>query len=138
MSWLVIVINAHNAQESLRSDRINPTWLPEAMGSEEQVRQAIGEVLSGIEWSEKEGYFDSGSFRFRISFSLDVSSGLVNVVNLDIRGSGDPVTTILELCQHNHWVADDEDCERLTADASSQTGWKEWQAYRDRVIDSTF
>lgn len=104
------------------------------LGPTDTVRSAITAHFSDTDWSEPgiglvEG--DGWSIEFLIGEDTHVGA----LMSWKVRGSGDPVTPIVELCKAEGWSPlDTSSGTFLDLDAPSMEGWAHFQEFRDMVI----
>jgi len=105
------------------------------MGTAEEVRACVTSVLPSVDWSDPAWGVLEGD-GYSIEFNLQ-ESGEVDGFMLHVRGGGDPVSAIAGLCKAHRWVAlDTSTGEFLDVNAPSHAGWADFQAFRDRVVES--
>ena len=68
-------------------------------------------------------------------FDLADSTPVSMVVS--VRGGGEPLPPLVKLCKQNGWKLGDGDSgEDIDLDNPSDQGWRDFQAFRDKVADS--
>jgi hypothetical protein len=61
----------------------------------------------------------------------------VSTLMIAVRGTGEPLPVIVQLCKRNGWLLTDVDAdEAIDLDHPSDRGWRDFQEFRDRVAGS--
>ncbi len=131
MSWDVMIFKfagkqPENAEMIDEGDMI-------ALGAAASVRESVSATIPTVDWTDPAwGVFDGDGFS--IEFNVGKDDPIQNMM-LHVRGGGDAVAAIMALAGPSGWSA--LDCstgEFLNALNPSDAGWKQFQAYRDRVL----
>jgi hypothetical protein len=109
-------------------------WRGEPRGTPASVRAKISEYFPEVDWTKPEwgtSERDGFSFEFNLGSENPCESFMVHV-----RGSGDSVTHLLALAERNDWyLLDCSSGEWMHHCENPDEGWKNFQAYRDRVLE---
>ena len=132
MSWDVLVLNYHGSPPA-DIDAMAAAPDPEPLGDGESVRDAISQLLDGVDWTEPAWgvYFNDGySIEFNVGREKTVDS-----IMLHVRGGGDAIAAMLQFAQPNNWsLFDCSTSEFIDPNSPSQEGWEGFQAYRDKIV----
>ena len=127
MSWDIYIIkfDGEPSSEALEAEGFKP--LP--MGTAEDVRECISSQWPQTDWDDPEwGSYEADGY----SIEFNLGSGIIDGLMLHIRGSGNPIPSVVRLCQQNSWTAIDGD---TFLDEVSDKSWQEWQRFRDQVAE---
>ena len=129
MSWDVVIL-AEAPPEKAGGGELDP------LGTADEVRQRVSAALPEVDWSDPEWGLlrgDGGTIEFGVN-----DTGQDDLMMLEVRGGGDPVAAIANLCNANDWVALDTSTDELI-DLENPSGdsWREFQAFRDMALEST-
>ena len=115
-------------------DDAESDWRPHPLGSPDDVRASISDYLPQIEWQDKEnGVLDTNDYSIEFHVPDD---NPVESVNIRIVGSGNPVPTVVELCNQFKWVLFDNQIGDIINKLDDPTkSWRRYTNWRDRVID---
>lgn len=108
---------------------------PEPLGDADILRRELSAFFGGISWDDPAwGVLQGDGFSFEFNFT---ESRHVDVFTLHVRGGGDAVTPIVEMCRHFGWQAIDYSTgEFINLDSPSTESWQRFQEYRSRVISA--
>jgi hypothetical protein len=132
------------------------------MGTPEEIRSKIDGVLPGVDWSDPTcGFLEQDGYSLEFSILGDEGdeyeddmegveeAGETDLVEerepqapltgfmIAVRGEGAPLPPIVDLCKTCGWaLADAGSGEEIDLDDPSDDGWREFQAFRNRVADS--
>ena len=109
-------------------------YKPESLGEAEDLRPQLSEFFANrIDWSDPAwGIFGCAEFSYEFNFT---ASGPVETFMLHVRGGGDAVTPIVQMCRHFGWMAIDCSAgEYLDLDSPNAESWTAFQAYRDKIV----
>jgi hypothetical protein len=131
MSWDVMLFKFEGEPPDFND--LPEDYEPPVMGDAQEIRDKISSVLPDVDWSRPDwGVLINDAFS--IEFNLQ-ESGDVNVFTLHIRGGGDPLSVIVELCKAHNWSAFDSGTgEYVDLENPSSEGFLGFQGYRDQVI----
>lgn len=131
MSWDIMILNSDGTPDCLHD--APKDWMPKPMGEAASVRSAITSALPNTDWSDPAwGILAEDSFSLEFNFQKD---GPVDAFTIHVRGGGDPLPSIVQLCTTNGWVAFDYSTgEMIDLEDPSRDSWMRFQAYRDRII----
>lgn len=128
MSWDVLIFDFKGEEPPATQD-----FKPPSMGSTGAVRLTVSRNLPRVDWSDPNlGILEAKEFS--IEFNLGDEDPVTNMM-LHVRGTGDPVTVIADLCKATGWRA--LDCstgEWLDLADPLHEGWSAFQEFRDRAI----
>lgn len=134
MSWDILLMPVPAGFRSVRD--IPSDWQPLPLGPRSEVVAGISAVRPDIDWSDPTWGMLGGE-----GFSIEFSTGRedpVQSVMLHVRGGGDVIPLIAEICERNRWRAIDcSSGEFMDFGEESAQSWRDWQAYRDRVVGRT-
>ena len=137
MSWDVCVIKADGYRSISELPKDFESY---PLGSIDQVKQKLTKAYPTIIWSRHNsdyvlwGTYEDKSDGYSIEFSLG-KKDTVESVTLHIRGGGNAVSKIVELCNENGWKAIDTSAgEFMDLKQPSSKGWEDFRSYRDRVV----
>lgn len=130
MSWDVYFMRAEEIDQVAD---IPDDFQPQSMGDPESVRKKITESFPTTDWSDPT-YGDFTNAGMSIEIAIGDSADIDGVMMM-VRGGGDPIPPIVDLCRRTGWKAI-ADGEFIDIDAPITSGWEEWQAFRDRLINS--
>ncbi len=133
MSWDLMVCNYNGSPPNNFEDPSNDPK-PDSLGSADNVRRSISQNLPGVDWSDPTwGTYDGDEF------SIEFNTGdedPIDSIMLHVRGSGDPITAILQFANPNKWTLKDLTTgEYLDPENPSPEGWKNFQDFRDNALD---
>jgi hypothetical protein len=133
MSWDVWILNTGGKTPPPPEQLQDSDYRP--LGPAAEVRQHISALLPGVDWSDPI-WGDYEGDGFSIEFNLGKNDP-VGAMMLYVRGDGDPISAIVRFIRPLGWSAlDCSTCEFLDLDNPSYTGWKSFQAFRDKVIET--
>lgn len=114
---------------------MNLTWDVLVKLPAESEAGAVRTLLPEVDWSDPVwGRFAGPGFT--LEFGLE-AEGRIDSFLIHVRGGGDPVAEIMNLCRPAGWsVMDGTTCEWLDPDHPSREGWIAWQQYRVRLLES--
>ncbi|GAA5509349.1 hypothetical protein Rcae01_04848 [Novipirellula caenicola] len=134
MSWDVLIMktDGKTAIHDMPKD-----YQPEPLGDADELRPQLSQFFADqIDWSDPAwGIFGCEYFSYEFNFS---ASGPVETFMLHVRGGGDAVTPLVQMCRHFGWMA--VDCSSgdfIDLDSPDAESWSRFQAYRDKVVDRT-
>lgn len=129
MSWDVLVYNYAGKPPAPPAMDDNP---PLALGSAASVRANITRYLPGVDWSEPSwGVFEEDGFS--VEFNIG-DADPVDSLMLHVRGTGNPLPTLLSFTTGNNWsLLDCTTGQFIDPARPSSDGWREFQAFRDTV-----
>ena len=131
------------------------------LGSAAEVRQKVSRALPGVDWSDNTcGILQQGGYVLEFSllardasdeeeveddeddedlddddFELADTTPVSMVVS--VRGGGEPLPPLVKLCKQYGWKLGDGDSgEDIDLDNPSDQGWRDFQAFRDKVAGS--
>lgn len=118
--WRVVLFNfdGHPPPGELTS-----SFQPRSMGPAGYVRASISALLCDVDWSDpRAGTFEDGAFLMRLRLP---AGDVVDRVDVEIVGEGNPVPALSHLCLVNGWFAYDIG-ERvfLDPDEPRASGWE--------------
>jgi len=118
------------------------------IGTLDAIRQKIDAVLPGTDWEdplcgvlEHAGYvlefqLLGGEGAEEVDEENEAEAALDGFV-ISVRGQGEPLRTIVKLCQAYGWsLADTGSGEEIDLDNPSDEGWREFQTFVDGVTGS--
>lgn len=125
MSWDVVIL-------ARQLDDAHPQ--PVAIGDADEVRGKIARTWPGVDWSDPSwGHYGGEGWTMVIHVQ---HQGPIEVIGLEIRGGGDPVSAIGHLCQEWSWVAlDGSSMEYLEFDSPAKSSWEAYRNFRDQVVE---
>ena len=131
MSWDVLIMNYHGKPpkfEEIVGD-------PEPLGPAEEVRQAISAALPGVDWTNPTwGLYGGDGFTFEFNSGAEDP---ISTIMVHVRGSGNAVESLYKLAVPTNWsLLDCSTSEFLDLQNPSRSAWKDFQAYRDKIIES--
>ena len=131
MSWDVLILKFDGSPPSL--DELPDDFKPTELGMADQVRVLISHCLPTVDWSDLSwGMFDGGNFT--IEFNLS-SKDSVDSFMLHVRGNGDAVPTVVNICRPNGWSAYDVSTGKfIDLEHPSSEGWEAFKKFRDGAI----
>ncbi|MGD9127150.1 MAG: hypothetical protein PVH19_07195 [Planctomycetia bacterium] len=130
MSWDVLLFNFEGDPPNF--EEVPDDFRPPSMGDAQAVREAIDKVVPNVDWSDPAWGIVEGN-GWSIEFNHQ-ENGDTDQVMLHVRGGGNPITTIVNLCKANNWSAFDLSTgEFIDLSTPSEDGWVGFQAYRDKV-----
>ena len=126
------------------------------LGSAADVRQKVSRALPGVDWSDDTcGVLQQGGYVLEFSLLDRGGAGDEDDEDLDddsdgeladttpvsmvvsVRGGGEPLPPLVKLCKQYGWKLGDGDSgEDIDLDSPSDEGWRDFQAFRDKVADS--
>ena len=131
MGWDVLILNADGVPKSLSG--LPKDWAPKSMGDAAEVRAAIATSAPDVDWTDPAWGVFAGD-EFSVEFNL-AATGPVDSFALHIRGGGDPLRLIADLCRPNGWAAVDFSTgDLIDLTNPSPESWLAWQQYRDRIL----
>jgi hypothetical protein len=132
MSWDVMLFRFAGEAPASMDDINDAQQLP--LGAAADVRAGISAGLTQTSWDDPAwGIFDGDGFSIEFNVGDDDP---VDSMMLHVRGGGDAVAAIMSFAAPLSWAA--LDCstgEFLDPAAPSERGWKDFQAFRDKIID---
>ena len=131
MSWDVMIFNTQGKTPASMEEFDDSSCKP--LGIAADVRERVLNYLPGIDWSDPTWGILEGD-GFSIEFNVGSGDPVENMM-LHVRGGGDAIATIIKFVRPMGWSAlDCSTSEFLDLDNPSQSGWEEFQAFRDRVM----
>ena len=108
-------------------------WEGSKFGTLAEVRKQISTCLPNVDWSDPSwGLYDGVGFSYEFNIGEN-DHGFGFAVH--VRGGGDAVSELMRLAEENGWyVLDTSQGEWWHHCVDHSEGWKEFQAYRDRVL----
>jgi hypothetical protein len=135
------------------------------LGTAADVRQKVSRALPGVDWSDNTcGVLQQGGYVLEFSLlasegsdeehveddeDLDSDEDLDDDSDFDladttpvsmvvsVRGGGEPLPPLVKLCKQYGWKLGDGDTgEEIDLDNPSDQGWRDFQAFRDKVAGS--
>lgn len=131
MSWDVLL---HAADEPPPPVAEMPeNWRGKNLGTLSEVRAKIDACIAKVDWSDPTwGIFDGDGFSYEFNTGSDEPCDSVMV---HVRGGGSAVAPLLVLGQRWNWyLLDTSQGEWLHHTKSSNAGWQDFQAFRDKAI----
>jgi hypothetical protein len=123
VSWRVVLFNFDGHPPP---DDLDMTFRPHPMGPAERARDSISELLCDVDWSDpSRGFFyeDGYVMWFRIE-----PHGIVDRIDVEILGEGNPVPVLSHICLVNGWLVYDTNTRVfLDPDESRARGWEDSQ-----------
>lgn len=134
MSWDVMIINARGVPADLET--LPEDFESQPLGSAASLRELVSSVLPEVDWSDPSwGMFEGDGFSIELNIGEDDP---VTDAMLHVRGSGDPLPSIVRLCKLGGWLAyDTSDGTAIDLDNPSRAGWEAFTQFRDQVIAKT-
>lgn len=131
MSWDLLVYNFKGSPPPAEEWEGDEEGVP--LGSPASVRKKIDAELAGVDWSDPtHGIYEGDGFT--IEFALRDAKKLDSFM-IHARGGGDVVAALLKFAMPNGWSLFDLSTDEWIDPADpSNTGWEEFQAFRDRAI----
>lgn len=109
-------------------------------GSIAAVKERLTKIYPGVVWSKPNsdyglwGTYQDRDEGYSIEFSLG-KKNTVESVTFHVRGTGNVLSKIVELCNESGWKAIDTSAgEFIDLQRPSAKGWENFKAYRDRVV----
>ena len=134
MSWDVLVHRFPRDIEAIEG--LPDDFKPSAIGSRAEVAQAVRKVFPGANISDLGWLVIDGE-----GFSIEVSTGEEEPCDgfmLHVRGGDAALGAVIQLAQLFEARAFDmSSCQFLDRMADPGSGFRQWQAYRDKVIGDT-
>ena len=108
---------------------------PDPLGDADQLRNQLADFFGGVNWDDPAwGILEGDGFSFEFNFT---KSGTVDTFTLHVRGGGDAVTPIVEMCKHFGWQALDYSTgDFIDLKSPTSESWQRFQEFRDRVIST--
>lgn len=133
MSWDVMAFKLEAEVRSL--DALDDSKM-RSMGSTGETRANISACLPGVDWSDPTwGIYDGNGFSFEFNVGADQPE--MNNFMVHVRGGGDAVSDLLKFSVPNGWsLFDCSTSEFIDPKSPSSEGWKEFQAFRDKVVET--
>ena len=129
MSWDIFIFS-QDPRQSNAGAKVPP------LGDAADVRARISKSLPGVDWKDPAWGVLEGK-GWSIEFNHQ-TNGITDSLMLLVRGGGEPVPAICQLCKANGWVALDSSTGQLMdLNAASSKSWEQFQKYRDEVTGST-
>ncbi len=128
MSWDVLVSNGAEAPPEFGEPQEG--WQPPPLGSPSEVRAKISECLPDVDWREPAwGIYSSGELTIEFNIGSDDP---IDSLMLHVRGEGDALGVIADLCKSLSWSALDlSTCEELDFENPSPEGWNDLKRFRN-------
>ena len=132
MGWDMLVMKLDRPIGS--TDDWPDDYSPPAIGSADEVRNAISGSFPQTDWSDPLwGICDAEGFA--LEFSLGEAQP-VDSFAVHVHGSGDPVRPLLGMCAAQGWTAlDVQTTELLDPAAPDRSSWHRFCEWRDRIIE---
>lgn len=104
------------------------------LGKAKEIRFKISSALKTVDWSDSTwGIFEGKGFSIEFAIGSDE---IVDQMTLFIRGSGDVVSIIAQLCKVNQWHAYDISAgDYIDLENPSNESWTAFQNYRDQILE---
>jgi hypothetical protein len=136
MSWDILVLSIPADVQTL--DGLNDKSKLNLLGTYEYVFISIREVwptVENVEGSLKDGYHQISADGYSIEFFLKETQVEIDGLMFMIRGGGDVVPHLKQLCDQTGWrIYDISQSAFIDFGPKAEDSWRKWQAYRDRVI----
>lgn len=128
MSWDIMLLSKDPGP-------ITGTMKVPPLGDAQFVRDQISKTLPGVNWSDPAwGVLDGPGWSIEFNHR---KFGLTEGLMLHVRGGGEPISAIVEICRNTGWVAFDiQEGALIDLKAPSDKSWKEFQGYRDGISAS--
>jgi hypothetical protein len=138
LDWEVLLLSG--AGGTLRpGERMSDEDIPsQPLGTIEEVRQAIARSFPDVAWSDipDHGHVLRDGLSFDFNVHLD---NVTHSVTLRVRGTGDPMPLLVQLCKREGWIATDLTTWKvLDLEAPSREGWDRVKAAIERNRGKTF
>lgn len=131
MSWDVIILNYKDNPPDFNN--LPDDFQPPIIGLKSEIREKINIVFNSVDWSDPD-WGISKCNGFSIEFSLPKDDSPTSIA-LHIRGGGDPIPLIVQMCKLNNWSAFDTSTGKwIDLNKPNKKGWDDWQKYRNRVV----
>ncbi|MDI1484010.1 hypothetical protein [Polyangium sp. y55x31] len=120
MSWRVVLFNFDGHPPP---DELVQGFRPRPMGPPAYVRESISALLCDVDWSDpSRAIFDEGEYTMWLALP---AGDVVDRVEVEVVGGGNPVPALSHLCQVNGWFAYDVG-ERVFLDPEEPraSGWE--------------
>ncbi len=131
MSWDVSVFAADEPPPPLAE--MPDDWRGAILGPLAEVRRKISECLPEVDWSDPSwGRYEGDGFSYEFNIGdEEPCDGLM----VHVRGGGGAVPPLLRLAERWGWyLLDISQSEWIHHCSGVETGWRDFQAYRDRVL----
>jgi hypothetical protein len=131
------------------------------LGSAAEVRRKVSSAMPQVDWSDPTcGFLEQGGYTLEFSLlglddddedgdddelddddagadeSASADDDAPVSLHISVRGTGDPLPPLVKLCKANGWTLTDDNEEAIDLEHPSDAGWREFQAFRDRVAGS--
>jgi hypothetical protein len=128
MSWDIFIYSQDPRQ-------LNAGAKVPPLGDAADVRAKISKSLPAVDWKDPAWGVLEGK-GWSIEF-YHQTNGVADSLMLLVRGGGEPVPAICQLCKENGWVALDSSTGQLMdLNAAPSKSWEQFQKYRDQVTGS--
>ena len=131
MSWDISIFAAAAPPPSV--EEMPSDWQGASLGALGEVRSILESSLPGVTWeSPSWGQFHGDGFSYDLNLGEeDPCTGFM----VHVRGSGNVVSPLLELCRPRNWyLLDVSEGEWLHHREDPEAGWVGFRAYRDSVL----
>ena len=131
MSWDVFIFASRDVSPPV--EQMPDDWRGELLGSVEEVRGIISELLPGVDWSDPSwGLYDGSGYSYEFSIASGPTSGGFAI---HVRGGGDAIAPLLRIAERRGWfLLDSSQGEWIHHCTEPGRGWACFQAYRDRML----
>lgn len=130
MSWDIII--AGFPQDIQSVSEIAKDYQPRPLGTHNEVNARIHQVLPAVDFTDR-----SWGLLEHSGFSIEFSMGKEEICDgftLHVRGGGNAIATIERLLEHMKLRGIDCQTGDFFSPDAAQASFRQWQAYRDRMI----
>lgn len=128
MSWDVVFLNVADTPPPM--EQMPDDWVPDPLGSADEVRAKISRVLPSVDWSDPTtGIYESEGY----SFEFNINDDPVESLLVFVRGKGDAVADLIKLGESCRWyILDGSQGEWLHQLPDPYESWEGFQALGDQ------
>lgn len=130
MSWDAIIFNKTDLPASFES--LPDGWKPTPIGTQEEVRTQISEVIK-MDWlSPAYGTLETEEFVVEINLGTEPT---LDTIRLRVVGGGNPMPVLIHLCRSKNWALFDiQTSELIQTEREATASWGQFIEWRDRAM----